>query len=308
MSEKFIIPPYLKKGDTIGFIAPARFILPEQLQPAIDFVESQGFKVYLHTDLFLQKNQFSGDENQRAKLINDLISNKEIKALWSVRGGYGTVRMLDLINFNSLKNYPKWICGFSDVTALHSHIQKECNMASLHCTMPIFLHNKTNQDYEDVLSGLSSMLNCLQGNFPEYDYSQNKMLNYNDFSGEIVGGNLSVLASILNSNSDVNWENKILFLEDLDEYLYHIDRMVLMLKRAHKFKGLKGLLLGSFIQIKDHDTPFGNNVYEIFETHLKEYNFPIIFDTFHGHHLKNLALPFGINIKIKKGILTFATQ
>lgn len=305
---KTIIPPYLKKGDTIAIAATARSITEVQLQNAIDFVECNGFKVFLHPELYQVNHQFAGTDEHRAKVLNDLLKTHEVKGIWIARGGYGTARMVDMIDFELLKNQPKWIAGFSDVTVLLNHIYSQCHMANMHSTMPIFLHDKYDEDLKQGKDAVLSLLESLQGQHRTFDLSQNEIFNKKNFEGEIIGGNLSVLVSILNSNSDSNWDNAILFIEDLDEYYYHIDRMLLMLKRAGKLKKLKALLVGSFIQIKDHQIPFGYNVKEMILQHCLEYNYPIIFDVDAGHHLHNLCIPFGINVNYYNGILTFANS
>jgi muramoyltetrapeptide carboxypeptidase len=306
MSQSIIVPPYLKPGDTIAIAATARSISKEQLKNAVEYVESKGFKVFIHEGLHEVMHQFAGTESQRAKVFNDLLANEEIKAIWCARGGYGTARMIDLIDFELLKNKPKWIAGFSDVTILLNHIYQNCNMASLHSTMPIFMFDKINSDYADVSIAIDSMTDALQGNFWSFDLSVNKKINESSFSGEIIGGNLSVLLSALGSHSDVCWDDKILFIEDLDEYYYHIDRMLVTLKRSNKLKNLKAILVGSFIQMKDHTIPFGYNVEEMIIEHSNELELPIIFDVEVGHHLKNICLPLGIHAKYLNGILTFA--
>jgi len=305
---KTIIPPYLTKGDTIAIAATARSISETQLNNAIQVLELHGFNVYIHPDLYHVHHQFAGTDIHRAKVFNDLIKNKDVKAIWVARGGYGTARMVDLIDFNSLKNNPKWIAGFSDVTVLLNHVYANCNMATMHSTMPIFMHDKVENDLQQAKEAVISLLNSLQGHHHTHDFTANEKYNDSPFNGEIIGGNLSVLVSIINSDSDCNWDNKILLIEDLDEYFYHVDRMLLMLKRADKLKNLKGLLVGSFIQMKDHQIPFGYNVKEMILQHCLEYNYPIIFDVDAGHHLHNLCIPFGISVKYYNGILTFANS
>ncbi|MDP2175235.1 MAG: LD-carboxypeptidase [Bacteroidota bacterium] len=306
MSIAIEIPPFLEPGDTIAIAATARSISKEQLKNSVDYVESKGFKVFIHEGLHESMHQFAGTEAHRAKLFNELLLNQDVKAIWCARGGYGTARMIDLIDFEILKSNPKWIAGFSDVTILLNHVYQNCNMASLHSTMPIFMHEKVNTDFENVAIAIDSLLDALKGDFLDFDLSANKTIRKKNFEGEIIGGNLSVLLSALGSQSDVSWDDKILFIEDLDEYYYHIDRMLVTLKRAGKLKQIKALLVGSFIQMKDHTIPFGYNVEEMILQHTQDYHFPIVFDVEVGHHLRNLCLPFGIDAKYLNGFLTFA--
>lgn len=301
------LPPYLKTGDTIAIAAPARSINYDQLKLAKDWVESKGFKVYIHPDLYRVSNQMGGTDEQRAQLFNELLSIKEVKAIWCARGGYGCLRMVDGIDIQLLKGNPKWIVGFSDITVIHSHVLRNANLAVLHATMPIFMDNKKDAEYDEVGAAIDSMIEILTGQAYSLDVSQNEILNKNDFKGEIVGGNLSVLASLVGSISEIDFEDKILFIEDLDEYFYHIDRIMIMLKRNGRLNKLKGLMVGSFINMHDHTIPFGLNVKSIIKYHCEGFNYPIIFDVEAGHHLKNMAIPFGVPVSFQNGILTFAT-
>jgi muramoyltetrapeptide carboxypeptidase len=306
INMNFIIPPYLEKGDTIAIAAPARSVQYEQIQAAVEFMQGKGFKVYLDPELYATNHQFAGNERHRADLFNRLLDNDEVKAIWCARGGYGTARMVDLIDFELLKKHPKWVAGFSDITVLLSHIAKVCNMATIHSSMPVFMNEKAGKDYTDVQLAFKSLYASLRGKHTKFNLSENPSLNLNNFSGEIVGGNLSVLYSIMGSDSEIDWTNKILFLEDLDEYFYHVDRMLLGLKRAGKLKGLKAVLVGSFMAMHDHTIPFGYSVEEIVAQHCGGYGFPIIFDINSGHHLENIAIPFGVTAEYKDGMLTFA--
>ncbi len=307
INMNFIIPPYLEKGDTIAIAAPARSVEFGQIQAAIEFMQEKGLKVYLDPGLYATDHQFAGTEQHRADLFNRLLANDDVKAIWCARGGYGTARMVDLIDFDLLKKNPKWVAGFSDITVLLSHIAKECNMATVHSSMPVFMNEKEGQDFLDVQLAFKSLYASLRGKHSKFNLKENTSFNLKDFSGQIVGGNLSVLYSIMGSDSEIDWTGKILFLEDLDEYYYHIDRMVLGLKRAGKLKGLKAVLVGSFISMHDHTIPFGYSVQDIITQHCADYGFPIVFDVNSGHHLQNIAIPFGVTAEFKDGMLTFAT-
>jgi muramoyltetrapeptide carboxypeptidase len=299
--------PALKYGDTIAIAAPARSISYEQLTAAKNYVESKGFKIYLHPELYAVDHQFAGTDDHRANVMNDLLKHQEVKAIWCARGGYGSLRMIDKIDFNLLIEHPKWLIGFSDITVLHSHIHQNCTLPTIHGTMPIFMNEKEGAEYQDVCVAIDSFLTLLMGESYLLDLTKNEKINERDFSGEIVGGNLSVLVSILDSVSETKFDNKILFIEDLDEYYYHLDRMLLMLKRSGRLTGLKALLVGSFIQMHDHTIPFGKNTKSIITDHCQAFGYPIIFDINAGHHLQNLAIPFGLTSIYQNGILTFAT-
>jgi len=220
-----------------------------------------------------------------------MINDNSIKAILCTRGGYGTARIIDLIDFTNLFKYPKWIIGYSDITVLHTHINK-LGLASLHATMPINFNTNTS-------NALKSMHSCLfkqqqQITSPAYYLNKNGYVN-----AEIVGGNLSVIYSLLGSKSDIDTVGKILFLEDLDEYLYHIDRMVLNLKRNNKFSQLKGLIVGAMEDMHDNTISFGKSVNEIIYEHTSDYNFPICFNFPAGHISNNTSLILGKNSELE---------
>ncbi len=302
-----IIPPYLKLGDTIAIAAPARSISFEQLQAAKNWVENKGYNIYIHPALYAVENQMGGSDSHRAKVFNELLGMDNIQAIWCARGGYGSLRMVDRIDINLLIQHPKWIMGFSDITIIHNHILRNCAQAVLHSTMPIFMDQKVGEDYNSVGVAIDSMLTVITGQPYQFELSGHEIINEKDFEGTIVGGNLSVLASIVDSVSEMPFDNTILFIEDLDEYYYHIDRIMLMLKRSGRLNGLKALLVGSFTNMHDHTIPFGQDVKGIIRQHCSDYGYPIIFDIDAGHHLKNMAIPFGTHVSFQDGILTFAT-
>lgn len=303
-----IIPPYLQPGDTIALTATARSITAEQIAPAVQELESAGYKVLIDEALFRVHHQFGGSDTERAEFFNAMLLNPEVKAMWNVRGGYGTGRMVDGIDFEILKRHPKWLIGFSDYTVIHCHVSKQLEMATLHATMPVFMWNKEGEEFLQVRKAIQSMLDVLSGKSISMDVSAGPSHNLHSFEGAIIGGNLSVLLSVMGTDSEPDLDGKILFLEDLDEYYYHIDRMMQTLSRSGKLKNLKALLVGSFIQMHDHTIPFGYSVEEIIKDHCLQYGYPIIFNVNSGHHLENMALPFGVPVKFQNGILTFATS
>lgn len=300
-----IIPAYLKPGDCIALTATARSITPEQIKDSIEFMESEGFRVLVDPELFRVHNQFGGNDSQRAEFFNKMLANPEVRAMWNVRGGYGTGRMVDGIDFGLLSKDPKWLVGFSDYTVIHGQVQKQLNMATLHATMPIFLFGKTGAERQEVLDAHKSLAMALRGEVLTYKLSGSK-IREKAFEGEVIGGNLSVLMSILGTVSEPDLDGKILFLEDLDEYYYHIDRMMQTLRRSGKLNLIRALIVGSFIQMHDHTVPFGMDVEQIISEHCEKFEFPVIFDVNSGHHLQNMAIPFGVSAKYQNGILTFA--
>ena len=303
-----IIPPYLKPGDTIALTATARSITAEQIDQAVRELEQAGFRVLIDEALFRVHHQFGGTDSERADFFNKMLLNPEVKAMWNVRGGYGTGRMVDGIDFDLLQRHPKWLIGFSDYTVIHGHLNRQLQMASLHATMPIFMWNKEGEELEQVRRAIKSMIQVLKGESISMDLKACKQYNIQEFEGEVVGGNLSVLLSIMGTDSEPDLNGKILFIEDLDEYFYHVDRMMQTLHRSGKLSGLKALLVGSFIQMHDHTVPFGYDVEAIVLDHCQRYGYPIIMDVNAGHHLENMAIPFGVPAKYQNGILTFATS
>ena len=282
-----IIPEKLKIGDKIGVISTARKITIEELSPALKTLESWGLKVVLGINLFQENDQFSGNVEQRTADLQCMIDDNSIKAILCARGGYGTVQIIDLIDFTNLKNNSKWIVGYSDVTVLHSHLNN-LGIASLHASMLINFENNTKES-------LSSLKNTLFGNFNSIECKAHPLNKFGNVEGDIVGGNLSILYSLLGSQSDIDTAGKILFIEDLDEYLYHIDRMMMNLKRNGMLGKLKGLIVGGMSDMNDNSIPFGKTAEQIILEYTKNYDFPICFGFPAGHLSDNRGVRLGIN-------------
>lgn len=283
-----VIPPFLKPGDKIAIAATARKVSKAEMQPAIDIFTGWGLEVVIHPDLFAEENQFAGSDSLRASVFQSYLNDTSIKAIICARGGYGTVRMIDLLDWSSFDKQPKWVIGYSDVTVLHSHIHKHTNVCSLHATMPINM-----QQPEATAWSINAMHKVLFGLNHHTDIPPHTLNRAGTAQGELMGGNLSVLFSLLGSNSDINTQGKILFLEDLDEYLYHIDRMMQALKRAGKLTNLAGLLIGGMTDMKDNNIPFGRTAAEIIRETVNEFTYPICFNYPSGHQRINLPLVFG---------------
>ena len=280
-----VLPPYLKPGDSIALIATARKITQEELFPSIQLIKSWGLQVITAPNLYKQENQFAGSDEERAADLQWALDNENIKAVLCVRGGYGTVRIIDKIDFSKFSKQPKWIIGYSDVTVLHQHIQANFNVATLHATMPInFFKNE---------EATESLRKALFGEQLNYEINPHSLNREGEAEGELIGGNLSLIYALCGSKSDINTDGKILFIEDLDEYLYHIDRMMMNLKRSGKLTNLKGLVVGGMSDMKDNAIPFGKTAEEIILDAVKEYNYPVCFDFPSGHIDRNLALLFG---------------
>ncbi|MBP9792516.1 MAG: LD-carboxypeptidase [Flavobacterium sp.] len=286
-----ITPPYLQKGDTVAIVATARKNIDNNLKPAIDLLKSWGLEVKIGSTIGLDLNQLAGTDEQRAKDFQEQLDNPNIKMIWCVRGGYGTVRMIDLLDFSKFKQHPKWIVGFSDVTVLHSHLNT-MGYKSIHGIMPVTVA-KASKDAKE------SMKVALFGNERlEYDLLPHPMNKFGKAQGELVGGNLSILYSLFGSPSAIDCENKILFIEDLDEYLYHIDRMMMNLKRNGCLESIKGILVGGMTKMKDNDIPWGKDALQIIEDVTKKYNIPIVYNFPAGHVQDNRALPFGSQVTL----------
>ncbi|HCF04503.1 LD-carboxypeptidase [Flavobacterium sp.] len=286
-----ITPPYLQKGDTVAILATARKHIVKSMQPTIDLLESWGLHVVVGESIGLEENQLAGSDEQRAADLQEQLDNPNIKAIWCARGGYGTVRVVDLIDFTQFKKSPKWLVGFSDVTVLHNHLNT-MGYKSIHGIMPISLAKASKEAIE-------SLRLSLFGQPLQYAIDTHPMNRLGKATGELVGGNLSILYSVLGSPSAIDCTDKILYIEDLDEYLYHIDRMMMNLKRNGCLESLKGIIVGSMTDMKDNDIPWGKNALEIVQDVTKQYNIPVIFNFPAGHIHDNRALILGNNVTIE---------
>lgn len=287
-------PDYLHTGDSIGIIATARKISEREMNPAINYLNNKGFKVILGKNLHKSEHQFAGNDTERAEDLQEMLDNPEIKAILIARGGYGTSRILTQINLDKFKANPKWIVGYSDITALHSYIHSKTGIATIHATMPI------NFPKEGKISeSVNSLLRALSGKSISYELPEHLYNTEGETEGIIVGGNLSVLYSLNGTLADIDTKGKILFIEDLDEYLYHIDRMILNFKLNGKLEHLKGLIVGGMTDMHDNNVPFGKTAYKIINDLVKEYKYPKIFNFPAGHIGKNMALYFGKEVQLK---------
>ncbi|MES2779554.1 MAG: LD-carboxypeptidase [Bacteroidota bacterium] len=283
-------PPYLKAGDTIAITATARKVSKEELQPSIDVFESWGLHVKLAEGIFKTDHQFAGNDTIRAHALQLLLDDPNVQAIICARGGYGTVRIIDQLDFSAFNQHPKWIIGFSDVTVLHSHIFSHFHIPTIHAAMPITMQAHTTDEESN-----ESLRTILFSERLNYTFSSHPFNRDGKVRGKLIGGNLSVLYALLGSPSDIDTDGCILFLEDLDEYLYHIDRMMVNLKRCGKLKNLAGIIIGSMNDMRDNTIPFGKTALEIISEHVAEYNYPIAFGFPAGHERKNLAMVFGID-------------
>jgi muramoyltetrapeptide carboxypeptidase len=288
------IPPFLKSGDTIAIIATARKILKEEIRPAKELFESWGLKVVISQDLFEVENQFAGTDDKRAQQLQWAIQHPDAKAIFCARGGYGTMRILEKVYFSQLTANPKWIFGFSDITALHCHLLALEHVASVHSPMCSTIPDSSPES-------IQSIKDVMFGNGVNYKINSHILNKFGDTEGELVGGNLSLLYALKGTQHFPDLAGKILFIEDLDEYLYHIDRMMLSLKMSGLLSRIKGLIVGGFTDMKDNTVPFGKSAEEIILEHVSSYNYPVCFGFPVGHIKDNRALMMGVNGKLCVG-------
>ena len=289
-------PPYLKRGDKVAIVATARKVSPEEMQTAINILKGWGLEVVLGRNLFESYNQFAGSDKQRVDDFNSMLADDGIRAIFCARGGYGTVRIIDNIDFSNFIKKPKWIVGFSDVTVLHSHIHNNFDTETLHAAMPFNFRDSVL--LKDSNTSLKTLKKALFGEELNYSFNSDKQSKQGVEEGVITGGNLSILYSLTGSVSDINTDGKILFIEDIDEYLYHIDRMMMNLKRSGKLENLKGLIVGNMTDMKDNKVAFSKTAEEIILEAVDGYNYPVCIGFPAGHIENNLALILGRKVKL----------
>ena len=284
-------PELLKAGDKVAIVATARKISPEELQPSIALLESWGLEVLLPNNIYAESNQFAGSDEERAAALQWAMDTDEVKAVFCARGGYGTVRIVDKLDFAHFEKAPKWIVGYSDVTVLHSHIHTLSGIPTMHATMPL---NIPNDAVGKRYPSIEALREALFEGKTENLTAGHVLNRQGEATATVVGGNLSILYSLCGSASDIDTEGKILFIEDLDEYLYHIDRMMQNLKRTGKLKGLKGLVVGGMTDMHDNTIPYGKNAEEIVKEAVDGYDYPVCFNAPFGHlGTENKALILG---------------
>jgi muramoyltetrapeptide carboxypeptidase len=278
-------PPYLKKGDKIAITCPAKK-LPAPMTDAIALLHSWGLEVVLGETVNASFHQFAGDDDMRAQDLQRFVDDDSIKAIIAARGGYGTIRMIDKVDFSRFNTNPKWLVGFSDITILHTHLYSNYNLQSIHGQMPVNIPDAS-------AKSLESLRKALFGEEISYRYHSLDINRSGNAEGVLIGGNLSLLVAASGSISEVDYNGRILFIEDVGEYLYSVDRMVRSLDRSGKLKKLAGLIVGGFTEIKDNDIPFGQTVSQIIMDVVSEYDYPVCFDFPAGHVPDNRSLILG---------------
>lgn len=288
-----IIPPYLQPGDRIRIVSPAGKVQKDKVLPGIELLQEEGYEVILGKHIFDKDHQYAGNDLQRATDLQEAINDLGTKTIICARGGYGTVRLIEKLDFSPLLKNPKWLVGFSDVTVLHSVLNK-LGLASIHGSMPgFFLENKK------ITRSFLSLIELLSSGRSKIEVSGHALNRNGICSGELVGGNLSLLYSLQGTPWQLETAGRILLIEDLAEYFYHLDRMMQNLRLAGQLKHLSGLIVGGFTEMKDNDSPFGKSANEIIMEAVRDYNFPVCFDFPVGHIPKNLALLLGGNYHLE---------
>ncbi|MEN9686480.1 MAG: hypothetical protein RLZZ28_2266 [Bacteroidota bacterium] len=296
------IPPYLKKADTIGIVCPAGYMPYEKATTCIQVLKEWGYEVMTGKTLGNQFHYFSGTDEERLSDLQTMLDNPKVKAILCGRGGYGMSRIIDRLDFTRFKKNPKWLIGFSDITVLHAHVYSRLKIASLHAPMAGAFNE---EGYQNEF--VQSLRKALKGTHTAYQHAAHPFNRTGKSSGELVGGNLSLLVHLIGTASAIDTKGKILFLEDVGEYIYHIDRMMVQLKRAGMLKSLSGLVIGGFTEMKDTATPFGSDVFSVIRSHIAEYSYPVCFDFPVSHEKNNYALKVGVghelNVSGKKVVL-----
>ena len=291
IKTKIVSPPFLERGDTIAIVSTARKITQREIEPMTAYLKQKGFNVITGPNMFNENNQFAGTDVERAADFNAMLADKSVKAILCSRGGYGSIRLIPHLNLLNLKASPKWIIGYSDITVFHSYLNANFDICSIHGTMPLnFTTHKDDRKSADAL------IQVLMGNLEDTVFKYNHLNKTGKVCGEIVGGNLSMLYSLRGTEMDIDPSGKILFIEDLDEYLYHIDRMMMNLKLGGILANLKGLIVGGMSDMNDNKVPYGKTAYEIVLEHVSEYNYPVAFSFPAGHIRPNLPIIMGKNI------------
>jgi muramoyltetrapeptide carboxypeptidase len=287
------IPPYLKPGDTIGILCPAGYMPYEKASTAIETLKEWGFRVIVGKTLGNQYNYFSGTDEERLADLQQMLDDNSINAILCARGGYGMGRIIDALSFKKFKKHPKWIIGFSDITILQNHIFSNFKIASLHAPMAAAFNDGENKNQY-----IQSLHDALIGRKATYSCHGNQHNQKGKISGILAGGNLSLLAHICCTSSDINTKKKILFIEDIGEYIYNVDRMLYQLKRCGKLDDLAGLIVGKFTDMKDTTIPFGQTTEEVIYNIIKDYDYPVCFGFPVSHEKENFALKTGVKYKL----------
>jgi muramoyltetrapeptide carboxypeptidase len=288
-------PSFLQPGDTVALVATARKVSRLEMKPAIDLLKSWGLEVQAGKHLYKDDRQFAGTDEERAADLQKALNSKTCKAILFARGGYGSVRIVDRLDWKRFVKDPKWLIGFSDLTVLHNHVHRHFGIETLHAPMALNLPKLP-------APVMQVMKDTLFGQRLKYSWTPKgvdpSLHRTGKCKGTLVGGNLSILYSLAGTASDIDTQGKVLFIEDLDEYLYHIDRMMMNLKRSGKLSGLAGLIVGGMTEMKDNTVPFGRTAEAIIREAVDEYGYPVVFGFPGGHVTNNYPLIFGREVTL----------
>jgi muramoyltetrapeptide carboxypeptidase len=292
-----LIPPYLKNGDTIGIVCPAGYMAAERIVPCVNALKSWGFRVRIGKTVGgISSNYFSGTDEERLEDLQEMLDDEDIAAILFGRGGYGLSRIIDQISFKKFRKSPKWILGYSDISLLHAHIYGNYEIATAHAPMAGAFQDAGPED-----PYLRSVNALLTGEKMIYSCDPHHFNHKGEAEGTLMGGNLTLLAHAVGGSSDFKTKGLILFLEDIGEYLYNVDRMMHQLKAAGKFQKPAAVIIGSFTELKDTERPFGQDAYEILRDIFREYDYPVCFGFPVGHVKENYALKCGADFRLKVG-------
>lgn len=298
-----VVPPYLKKGDTIGIVCPAGFMPYEKAATCIEILEQWGYKVKVGKTLGSQRGYFSGTDEERLTDLQQMLDDDTVQAVLCGRGGYGMGRIIDQIDFTRFKKKPKWVIGFSDITVFHAHVYRRYSVAGIHAPMAAAFNDL--QYKNEYVQSLRKVLTGKKTKYTSSSHSFNKM---GSVTAPLIGGNLSLIAHLVGTPSALKTKDHILFLEDVGEYIYNIDRMLYQLKRSGAFNEVAGVVIGLFSDMKDTVVPFGSTVYEVINEVLREYDFPVCYQFPVSHEKENYALKVGVNyqLTVSKSKVTLA--
>ncbi|WP_225036629.1 LD-carboxypeptidase [Winogradskyella sp. SM1960] len=303
MTSNLIQPPYLKAGDTVAIVAPSGILKSREgeVQQAVALLKDWGLHAVVGKNVFNQGNHFAGTDDERCEDLQNAMDDPSISAIWCARGGYGTVRILDKLNYTKFKKNPKWVIGYSDITALHNQVHNE-GFQSLHALMCVSL----TKNLEDIKETVSTFKSAIFGQPEDYALKGSNYNRVGETSGELVGGNLTILHTMLGSKESIDTAGKILFIEEIGEYKYHIDRMLQSMKRAGYFDNLNGLVVGDMSRMRRNTTLWGTSIEQLILDALEDYDFPIAFNVPAGHEKDNRALVLGrtVDLKVGKGTAT----
>nr|WP_243473857.1 LD-carboxypeptidase [Winogradskyella sp. MH6] len=298
MNDTLLRPAYLKAGDTVAIVAPSGILKnrEREVQQAVDLLKEWGLNAIVGEHVFSKADHFAGTDEERCEDLQKAMDDPTISAIWCARGGYGTVRILDKLDYTKLKENPKWIIGYSDITALHNQLHNQ-GFESLHALMCVSL----TQDITEVQESVDTFKAALFGNPSNYDLEGSKYNREGEAKGQLIGGNLTILHTMLGSDTSLDTSGKILFIEEIGEYKYHIDRMLQSMKRAGYFENLNGLVVGDMSKLRKNTTLWGTSVEQLILDALADYNFPIAFNMPAGHEDDNRALVLGREVELKVG-------